>query len=78
MAKYEAWETQDPGCTLFESSRFEEVKSHPASLLTNKLYEFEAATQEEAHSIHNLRMGWGPTDSKKISLLRVRCLVDSI
>ena len=60
MAKYEAWETEDPGCTLFESSQLEEIKNHPAFLLTNKLYEFEAATQEEAHSIHNLRMGWGP------------------
>ena len=55
--KYEAWETED-GVVLFESRRGDEMRHVEA--LVNKLYEFEAATYEEAASIHSLRMGWGP------------------
>lgn len=57
--KYEAWETED-GAVLFESVSYEQMKNNPANLLVKKLYELEAATAEEANSIHNLRMGFGP------------------
>ena len=59
LTKYEAWETED-GTAFFSSAQFEELRANPAMLLKKKLYEFEAATGEEASSIHNLRMGFGP------------------
>lgn len=58
LTKYEAWETED-GFVLFNSAQLEMMKSNPAVLLKQKLYEFGAGTPEEASAIHSLRMGWG-------------------
>ncbi len=59
MRKYEAWETED-GATFFLSADIEKIKSNPAEKLVEKLFDVEAATWEEAMSIYNLRMGFGP------------------
>lgn len=59
LTQYEAWECED-GVVLFDSAQLEKMRSNSAMLLTQKLYEFAAATAEEASSIHNLRMGFGP------------------
>lgn len=58
MTKYEAWEMDD-GCVLFGSENREQVLANPAVKFVKLLYEFEAATGEEASAIHNLRMGFG-------------------
>lgn len=59
LRKFEAWETEDC-CALFESASLEEMRANPAMKLLKKPHEFDAATTEEASSIHNLRMGFGP------------------
>ena len=57
LRKYEAWECED-GFAFFSSDSAN--KQNPAMKLVKKLFEFEAHTGEEASSIYNLRMGWGP------------------
>lgn len=59
MTQYEAWECED-GVALFDSAQLDQMRANPNMKLTRKLYEFEAATGEEASAIHNLRMGFGP------------------
>jgi hypothetical protein len=57
--RYEAWETED-GTTFFRSAQLALLKQNPAIHLKKKLFEFNAATAEEAASINSLRMGRGP------------------
>ena len=59
LTRYEAWETED-GAAFFNSAQIEAMRANPAMRLTKKLFEIEAATSEEASSIYNLRMGFGP------------------
>jgi hypothetical protein len=56
---YQAWETED-GFVFFDSTQLEAQRSNAAQSLVRKLFEFEADTPEEAMSVYNLRMGWGP------------------
>lgn len=60
MTKYQAWQFND-GCSFSESEHIAELKINgtiPEG--AEFLYEIEANTWEEARSVHNLRMGWGP------------------
>jgi len=59
MPVYEAWKTDD-GATLTTPDGIAEQTAK--GLLTNArfLWRIEAATWEEAMSIYNLRMGFGP------------------
>jgi hypothetical protein len=59
LRKYEAWECKD-GFAFFSSDQLPAHKQNPAMRLVKKLFDVEAHTAEEAHSIYNLRMGWGP------------------
>lgn len=62
MASYEAW--ADPTDSSTTLATREEIAHHRAhGLLSSNavlLYQFEAATFEEANAIHALRMGWAP------------------
>jgi hypothetical protein len=62
MATYEAWwDPADESYTCGTSAGLaEQRKNGLLSPEATLLYSFEAATTEEAYSIHSLRMGWGP------------------
>jgi hypothetical protein len=57
--RYEAWECED-GTAFFPVEHSDEDKNSGAMKLVRKLFEIEADTGEEASSIYNLRMGFGP------------------
>jgi hypothetical protein len=57
--KHEAWETED-GTAFFSSDNAASIHGNPAMKLVRKLFDLEAETGEEASSIYNLRMGFGP------------------
>ena len=59
LTKYECWET-DSGYMFGDAAGVASAHADPALQLLQKLFEFEAATYEEAASIYNLRMGHGP------------------
>jgi hypothetical protein len=59
LRDYEAWETED-GFVFFSSDQLHARMNNPAQKLVRKLFDVAAATGEEAMSIFNLRMGWGP------------------
>lgn len=67
MRTYEAWMHANAGgqdvdeVSLIRSEHVQDMRDK--GLLDRQaklLYRFDAATAEEASSIHNLRMGWGP------------------
>jgi hypothetical protein len=62
MSTFEAW--RDPEGESITLAPPEEITRHRArGILSDEaalLYRFEAATREEAHAIHALRMGWEP------------------
>lgn len=62
MATYEAWfNPSDHSYSCGTAERMAEWRTNGAlGSDAQFLYSFEAATPEEAYSIHNLRMGWGP------------------
>lgn len=57
MTRYEAWETET-GHVLFSADQRDRILGLEGKV--RKLYEFDAATGEEASAIHALRMGWEP------------------
>ena len=58
MKKYQAWKTEDGEVfASMDTHSVEELKE--VYKATEFLFEFEAATGEEAAAIYNLRMGYG-------------------
>ena len=57
---YEAWECEDKSISFGTEESIKEQHQFEGSKPIKKLYEFKAATPEEACSIHFLRMGHPP------------------
>jgi hypothetical protein len=62
MAIWQAWRDRaDGSVTCGTASQIAEYRRHGQLCEgAELLYAFEAATHEEAQSIHHLRMGWAP------------------
>ena len=62
MATYQAWRSpSDDGIICGTAAQIAEYRRRgQLDDAAELLYAFEAATHEEAQSIHHLRMGWAP------------------